>query len=414
VKPFCRFLDSKWAPACATVLLLTGIAFVLLRSVIDPRGEVDFRFFWLAGKLWANGLDPYSESFRAIGAQILPPGNTVLYWFYPPQWWIVSRTMALLDLEQAVMVWRLVNSALVLLGTALVVASLERDSRRRRIAMVLWGGVALLIEPTANLLAFGQSAGFVYLSLSMLVAGALRRRRWLVGLAVLLVTFKPQVGVIVLLWVFLVPSFRIAALAGLGSAGLLTLPHVIQFGVFGTIDAYLANAARWADLPSNTALTSSGPAGLLARLGVEGVGLLWQTLAATALAVCAARLMRRQPTRPIPSLLLLTAGIASLMPLHIYDLTILLIPLILLTTVAACPAWVLAAVIILVSRPGKAEMLLGVQQYSSDVSAGLIGLGVAGLILLVFAVREALPGFASGSPADGTIRAPDLESVRFS
>ena len=317
----------------------------------------------------------------------------VLYWFYPPQWWIVSRGIALFDLERAVLIWRLLNGIVILLGTALVTASVDDDPRRRWIAMAFWGGVALLIEPTANLLAFGQSAGFIYASLALLTVGVLHRRPWLVGLAVFLATFKPQVGLMLLLWALLVPSFRGAALAGLGSAGLLTLPHVLQAGVVETVRAYLVNVARWADLPSNAPVASSGPASLFARLHMGEIGLVWQTLAAAIVMIAAAWLIRRQPSRPMASLLLLTTAMACFMPLHIYDLTILLIPLILLTFGTTSPAWLPWAMILLIARPGKIEMLLGVPQYSGDVSAGLIGLGIAGLLLFIFAIREALRGF---------------------
>lgn len=413
MKQFYRFLDSKWSPACAVALLLAGIAFILLRSLVDPRGEVDFRFFWLAGKLWASGLDPYSDSFREVGAAMLPPGNVVLHWFYPPQWWVVSRAMALQGLEQAVMVWRLLNGVLILLATALLVASVEKDLRRRWIAMAFWCGIALLIEPTANLLAFGQSAGFVYLALALLATGALRRQPWLIGLAVFLATFKPQVGLLVLFWALLVPHFRIAALAGLAGAGLLTLPHVVQFGAFATVQQYLANAAQWGDLPSNTVLTSSGPFNLLARLGVEGLVLSWQTPVAIAAMAFAARLTDERPDRPILPLALMTAAIAAFMPLHIYDLTILLIPLILLIGARAVPLWVPPTMILLIARPGKVETLLGLPQYSSEVSAGLIGFDIAALILFAFAAREVLRGLALVPPAQGPHQAPALESGRL-
>ncbi|OJY62980.1 MAG: hypothetical protein BGP16_10335 [Sphingobium sp. 66-54] len=410
VKLFYRFLDSKWSPFCAAALLLGGIAFVLLRSLVEPRAEVDFRFFWLAGKLWAGGLDPYGDSFREIGAAILPPGNVVLYWFYPPQWWSVSRVMALLELEQAVTVWRLLNGAMILLGTALLVASVEKEPRRRWIATALWGGIALLIEPTANLLAFGQSAGFVFLALTLLTAGVLRREPWLVGLAVFLATFKPQVGVLVLFWALLVPHFRVAALAGLASAGLFTLPHVLRFGAFTTIHEYLANAARWGDLPSNTALTSSGPLNLLARIGVEGIALSWQVPVAIAAIAVAARLIGEQSARPIMPLALMMAAIAAFIPLHIYDLTILLIPLILLVAAGATPLWVLPLVTLLIVRPGKIEALLGLPQYSSGVSAGLIGFDIAALILFAFAAREALRSLVG---ATEPLQVPALESGRL-
>ena len=413
VASICRFIMSRWSLFVAILALLAGVSFLVLRSVIEPRGEVDFRFFWLAGHLWAGGLDPYSDRFREIGATMLPPGNVVLYWFYPPQWWIVSRGMALFDLERAVMIWRLLNGALILLGTALVTASVKDDVRRRWTAMAFWGGVALLIEPTANLLAFGQSAGFVYMSLALLVAGVLRRRPWLVGLAVFLATFKPQVGLMVLFWALLVPSFRGAALAGLGGAGLLTLPHIMQAGISEAVRAYLSNAAKWADMPSNAPVASSGPAGLLTRLGAGNADLIWQILAAAAVTVCAAWMIRRQPFRPVAPLLLLTTAIACLMPLHIYDLTVLLIPLILLTLGTASPAWLPWVTLLLMARPGKIEMLLGVPQYSSDVSAGLIGLGVAGLLLFAFAIREALRGVAPLSQGDEPRETLALESSRF-
>ena len=413
MKLFYRFLDSKWSPLWAAAFLLAGVAFVLLRSLVDPRAEVDFRFFWLAGKLWADGLDPYSDSFREIGAAILPPGNVVLYWFYPPQWWGVSRIMALLELEQAVMVWRLLNGAMLLLGTALLVAAVEKDARRRWIATALWGGIALLIEPTANLLALGQSAGFVYLALALLAAGGLRRRPWLVGLAVFLATFKPQVGLLVLIWAMLVPSFRIAALAGVASAGLLTLPHVMQFGPLATVREYLANAARWGDLPSNMPLTSSGPVNLLARLGVEGIALSWQTPVAVAAIVFAARLTSDRSVRPIMPLALMTAAIAAFMPLHIYDLTILLIPLILLVATGAASLWVLPLTLLLIVRPGKIETLLGIPQYSGDISAGLIGFDIAALLLFALAAREALRSLVLVSSTDEPHGPLVIESGRF-
>lgn len=352
---------------------------------------MDFRFFWLAGTLWGEGIDPYSGSFRQIGAHILPPGNVVLHWFYPPQWWIVCRGLALMSLEQSVIVWRLLSGGIILLGTGLLIACVTQgDWRRRLILMGLGGGLALVVEPTVNLLALGQSSSFVYLSLVLLVVGVMRGQSWLVGLAVFLATFKPQLGALILLWALMLPSFRVAALAGLGGAGLFTLPHVLQFGPLVTVRAYLANLSDWGSLASNTPLTLSGPVNLLARLGVTGAQMSHQLLIAALFMLYAGWLLRKQSDRPAGPLLLLTAVVAALVPLHIYDLTILLIPIILYLALGNGPLWGALLAVILMIRPGQIERLWGIPQYGSGVSEGLIGLDFAALLLLALALREIL------------------------
>ena len=96
------FWETGWGLAVGIGAALVGVAFILLRSVHAPVAEVDFRFFWLAGTLWAEGIDPYGAQFRTAGAALLPPGNEVLYRFYPPQWWVVCRALAFTSIAHIV------------------------------------------------------------------------------------------------------------------------------------------------------------------------------------------------------------------------------------------------------------------------------------------------------------------------
>ncbi|MBN8818035.1 MAG: DUF2029 domain-containing protein [Sphingomonas sp.] len=389
-----RFYDSQLLLWFAPLVLLAGLAFVIFRAVVAPAPEVDFRFFWLAGELWESGIDPYSESFRQIGADILPPGNVVIYWFYPPQWWIVCRALALMDLPQAVMAWRLLSGFMILVGTLVLVTTLAGGRRSQRLALAaLVSGVALLIEPTANLLAFGQSAGLVYLSLALFVAGVLRKQAWLIGLAIFIATFKPQVGAPMIVMVLIVPAFRLAALGGLTGAGLLALPQLLRFGWLTTIEEFLSNLRAWDNLGSNTPETSSGPINLLTRLGIHGIGLGWQMALAFGAMAFAGWLLRRRPDRSVEVMFFLAAAICALMPLHIYDLTILIIPLVLFCAISVPSGAVLAIAagsLLLLSRPGRAELWLGLPQYGSNVSAGLIGLNLLALLLFGLALHAML------------------------
>lgn len=401
-----RTLIVRGLTIIGAALVAIAIAFVLLRSVIDPREEVDFRFFWLAGKLWAAGIDPYSAAFEAIGARLLPVGNTVLFWFYPPQWWAICRALAWTDLATATAAWRLASGVIVIGATFWLAATLTSDKALRFGIAALAAGYAGLIEPTANLLAFGQSAAPLLLALVLLTIGFARGSRTALAAGMTLLTLKPQVGGLVLLILLAVPRARVAALAGLAIAVLLCLPQVIGFGPFTTIREYLANLSQWGTLPSNTMLASSGVLHLVARLVPLAILPQAQFLLLLPFAAWSAMLLRRDPEAPLPALFLLTSALTALTPLHIYDMTIIVVPLGLgLVVLPAAWSPILAIVAALCVRPGKIENLLGVPTYSGGVSAGLISLSIAAAMLLALAIAFNAGLLASrkrGEPLAGT------------
>lgn len=385
----------------AGILFLGGALFLLYRSVVAPRPEVDFRFFWLAGRLWQMGYDPYSDAFRALGEATLPAGNEVLYWFYPPQWWIISRGLALFDLPTALAIWRLASSGIILLGSFWMALRLLPVAEWRSAAAAAIAGYAALIEPTANLLAFGQSSAPIFLAMAMIVVGYCRSSTMLVAIGMALFSLKPQVGAIVFLMLAMVPATRLAALIGVAIAAIGCLPQIASFGVVASIQEYLANLSQWGTLGSNTMLTSSGPFHLLARLMPGTIMPHLQFLVAIPLLGWCAIIMRERPDDRVPPMALFSSALVAVIPLHIYDMTMIVIPLILIASSRGQAMWpTLALISLLCIRPAKIESLFGVPTYGSGVSSGLITLTLASMALLSMAIyMNWQPPFSSGRRA---------------
>lgn len=388
---------------------LAGLAFLLYRSAIRPMPEIDFRFFWLAGHIWATGGDPYGPDYPNIAAQVLPAGNRTPGWVYPPHWWVICRALAALPLLASVMAWRLLAAALIWIGSWLAVDALVAGERRTVIAVAMaTAGLASLIEPTANLLALGQTGGLLFFGLCLLAAGVAGGRGridgWLVGGAALLLSLKPQLGLPVILALLVVPRFRLPVVLA-GIVGLvLALPQLLSFGPVTTLHEWLGNLSHYNDHAgpyddgANSVLSCTGPLHLLARIFPIHPNPMLQLGLALAVAL-AAGVMLRDAQAARRGLLLLLVAVVSLMPLHIYDMTMIVVPLLLLYAMAGRLRWPMILIFALVIRPGKIEDALHVPVYGGGVSGGTIGLSLAGLLLLIVALSTILRRSAEDQPA---------------
>ncbi len=362
---------------------LTAIASCVHAVAFQRLPEVDFRYFWLAGRMWGLGLDPYSPAFATTGATLLPKGSGVYYWLYPPAWWSICTPLSLLGLQDALTVWRVIGCLAALAGTALVVSSLTEGQPRplRAVAMAGTCALAVAIEATRNALVGGQSSLIVYFGVALLVTGRLRASKPLFVCGMVLALLKPQVGLPLLLVFATVREYRRLALTALAVTLVLAAPQWVVHGPILSLRELLSNMKQFDTLPSNTPLTLSGPAHLLARAGVT-----LPTRAAFGLALAgllpAVWLLRRAPRAP-DGLLLALAVIVGLAPLHNYDMTLLVIVAALLVTRAPRPAMVVitSVAMLLAFRPARIERLFDVPIYA-DASAGLILISCAGLLLL--------------------------------
>jgi hypothetical protein len=387
---------TKLAQLLAWTLFAAGVAFILLRSIFAPLPEVDFRFFWLAGHIWNLGLDPYSTAYDEISHTVLPDGNQTLAWVYPPHWWAICRLLAAFALDHAVAIWRLASGAALIGSTWLLARALfSGQGRTTTIIAAASAGVVCLLEPTSALLALGQNSAFIYLGVCLLVVGHIRTSLWLNVAGILLISLKPQVGLPVILALLLVSRYWLPIVIATALGIALALPQLLSFGLVATVQNLLTNLSGYT---GDAADPFSNPNLPIACTGlINLVGQFFPTLSvvpgfvvsiAAALTV-GALMSRAGKDAQLRYLLLLAAVVVALVPLHVYDMSLLVIPLLLLYRINRRLGLVGLVSIALAIRPAKIEAILGVPLYGGGVSAGAIILSIAALLLASLAVWAA-------------------------
>jgi hypothetical protein len=368
----------------AAVFALIAILFPNWGGLLFSPHEIDFRYFWFAGYMWAHGLDPYSPTYAELGNSLLPVGSTLQMWLYPPDWWLVARALALLDLPTSLIVWRFAASGVMILATAAVtwVLTPRLDSPRRLALTAFTCALASVIEPTRMMLSGQVSSVVIYAGVALVVCAEATRNRALLVAGLILLTFKPQVGAVAFV-AFAIADPKVVLYALIGCL-ILALPQFISFGFLHTIQEMIGGYPNYAAWPGNSALAMTGPAQLLGRVGIDVPALLFLPAAFVA-AIVAGVLMRREG-RQLPGIALLLAGIAAFVPLHNYDMELLLILAILLVKCEA-PWIAVAAATLLIVKPGWQEK--GAAVYA-NVSQGAISYTIAALIFLALAIRVIL------------------------
>lgn len=94
----------------ATLVLSVYLAvmlMVVLYHFLQSRAEglvgYDFRYFWVAGRVWLEGMSPYGPDLPRLSAAMIPEGHVPQIWPYPPSLWLPTAVPALFPFETA---WR--------------------------------------------------------------------------------------------------------------------------------------------------------------------------------------------------------------------------------------------------------------------------------------------------------------------
>lgn len=370
-------------PAIIAILAGVTVSYLLWRTVLSPEPEIDFRYYWAAGKAWATGFDPYSPPFAAFAAAIVPPGNVISFWAYPPHWWPIARMLSLGDIATATTAWRVIGTGLALAGTAAVATVGVPGKQIDRMMAVAAAFALSLVEPTAQAIAYGQSSLVVYSGVCMVAVAHLRRWPALMAFGLAVAALKPQVGILV--FCFLAMDWRNwAAIAGAGVIALAAAsPQFVQHGFVNTLMEMRGNLPQ-TNVGAFTMAALTGPVQLLARAGIEVPATIEFVAAAAAAALAGLAATGKTGAALRLPLAVAIAAIGALAPLHTYDLTLLILPPIIawrcdLMTMSRIA---IAAAIAMLIRPSKIEALLGFQLHGSGVSAGAFFSTVAGLIIL--------------------------------
>ncbi|TYC62348.1 DUF2029 domain-containing protein [Rhodobacterales bacterium] len=209
-----------FACVCVAIGLVAGLLWMLLlpNSFSSPNGTLlmDYFSFWLAGRQVLAG-DPalvYRTADFAVLQQQLTASDTFFSFFYPPTYQLLQGIYALLPYKAAFAAFVFSTTGLLLLACRLI-------GGNWLLAVCL-----ILIPASANNAFFGQNAALTAALFGFFLVAVEREKMVLAGIALGLLTIKPQLGILVpvaliasLNWrTFLSASVTTLVLAGLSAA----------------------------------------------------------------------------------------------------------------------------------------------------------------------------------------------------
>lgn len=219
----------------AALALLAYLAPTLAKPEYLPAD--DFGHFWAAGRLNAQGQDPYQpEAILELLYQVGRPAETsgaVSVMLNPP--WTLPLVMpfGLLDYPLSRLAWLMLTIAVMIVCTEQVWQLYGGDSQKRWIAWVLMIGFA----PTVSVLQKGQFTPLILLGLILFTRWQRQpQHAWLAGAALALAAIKPQLvylfWAVFLLWSLQTRNWKILLGCGLTLvtatlAAMLTNPQVL-------------------------------------------------------------------------------------------------------------------------------------------------------------------------------------------
>jgi hypothetical protein len=308
----------------AALTLILCLAYVV-RLAMSQDVAGDFWHFWAAGKLWAMGENPYSADFNVrVRAEF--GFEAINGWFYSPHTWLMSRPLAGLGFDTALLVWRVLSVTALAVGTALVVSLRSEEGRgwKRLLwaVLLLW---AVTSQPGSINFTIGQFSAFLFLAVVLFFYGVLRQKNWAVVVALVLLSMKLSLALPFIGYAAAVPRLRVPMLLAGGIALAASMPAFLAGGTVATVAGYFEGIGQYTKFDVNGPLEVIGLRNLLAHwfgISVSGIVL---AIGAGLLGMILGWFSWRNPERMSPtfSLVLLLAWTMLLIPQHRYDLLIL-------------------------------------------------------------------------------------------
>ncbi len=308
----------------AALTLILCLAYVM-RLAMSHDVAGDFWHFWAAGKLWAMGGNPYDADFN-VRVRTEFGFEAINGWFYSPHTWLLSRPLAIVGFDTALLVWRVLSVAALAVGTGLVVSL--RSGEGRGWNRLLWAVLlvwAATSQPGSINFTIGQFSAFLFLAVVLFFYGVLRHRNWAVVVALVLLSMKLSLALPFIGYAAANPRLRLPMLLAGGIALVASVPAFLAGGTFETVTGYFNGIAQYTKFDVNGPLEVTGLRNLLMHwfgISVSGIVL---SIGAGLLGMILGWFSWRSPERMSPalSLVLLLAWTMLLIPQHRYDLLIL-------------------------------------------------------------------------------------------
>jgi hypothetical protein len=387
-----------------------------------PYDGYDLRVFWIAGKLWASGQNPYGAAFTTeyLAAFGEPTTQSMVY---PPFWFPIAVPFSFLSFPTVCMVWRLLDCVLLVAATGMMAQIFAEKARVSFWTIFLGGlGFVALMQSTSLAFALGQTSIVLYFGLAAVFCGLSRKNPWVLLTGLVAVALKPNIGAIAYVLVAMMPEWRRTLALAVGILILAAVP-VVLLSPSDSFPAWLTNLSEYYGFP----LAAHAPDGMTASewLHVRGgnwprwasirdgdwiefvanspmsmtglvhftdglpTGLMANVLVAAA--AVAALIVWRLGTDEELTFVRLTLVVLLLAPLHVYDMSMLAIPAMFVWSRGAADPRLLPAVagLLICWRPGNITEALNI---TPEVILRSQGPLIATVGLLLVAIPFLIPG----------------------
>lgn len=379
-------LISRIGLILGVALLVLGSAYLAQKSFLDQSDVTDFKSIWLAGELWGDGINPYSNAYTETGEELFVGLNRPHAWFYPPNWWPLAMLSASAEYTLAGQVWRAL-SGMLLAATCLfcwlrLSTFLPEIGQSAFIAMGIFASTA---SATAITLALGQTSILVTLGVTLFLTSWMSRNRWVMAIALAILALKPTVG-LPLAGLLIVSTFWWPALIGGGVVVLLSaLQPFLLHGAGNVLSMMLQRIGEYGEYSVNFAPSTTGLRNLFYHIGGGDLSAIPLTLATLVLCALIGWTIRNDDNAPRRAI---AAGgaislVMAIVPLHTYD-AVLLVPIIpLLALLPRIPLVIGSVCLFLIWRVNNVASFSGLAMPAEMNFAGsmLLSLAAVGLVL---------------------------------
>lgn len=389
---------------------MVAIAYLVFKTAtLAAEPGYDFRYLWVAGRMWLDGLNPYEPQYQQVGAALISQGHVPLQWVYPPSWWLICTPLGLLDLKHANVAWNVLNIILLIAGSLLITRSYRAAFPDEKVVLPGLGDllagrvdataahllVMAALQATMLVFAAGQTSILIYFGVAAVLYGLTTNARWWTVIGLVIVFLKPQIGLILAASVFFHGSLlrREIITAAIISA-LLATPALLADP--GSPLAFVRSVATYdAMTAANLPQAMTGLRLVVWELAHLDIG----NMAAAAITAGAAVAVGLGPLRPADGaplavrgwqLISLAVGLtAALGPLHYYDFV--LIGTLLFPMLAARAAWRWAGIVgvVLIFRADDLGKATGLYDPQVPIFEGSI-LSTVGAFLMCAALWSAI------------------------
>lgn len=385
-----RLLAGQGVTILLSFVAVLGLLYLGRKSFADASDAIDFKYLWVAGRLWSAHLSPYQDAYVATFKSIF--GFAGAPFLYPPQWFTITVPLSWLPFATAVHVWRIANFGISLgvATTLLLIARRSALSAQRIVIALAILDYFLFLQAVPIDISMGQTSELAALGSLVFYLGVLTKRPVSTIVGVILLSFKPQLAVIPIAGVFVLGLMRREIISGVVLSFLCAIPALVTAGLRDTIVGFVLNTSLHGAIRSNRPENVTGLDHLASLVTTFSMSsFLWIGMGAIAAMSISAALRRHfrvlehdARIQAFVVLALFPSLTCFFVPLHNYD-TVILIPVLLTALSSRYPGqpFVLGG-LALAFRPLNLVQLFGAPASQTAGMAGNLVLSIAYTLVL--------------------------------